>query len=577
MALESFYGGKQGISPVIKASFWFIDKNDPAYQAKISKWSAYEGNLKNYFETLVQTKNIFGITSKDITSATSSNKLKWTEKLLQPFTMEECLSRIDYKDVWYGELCIIDAENHLNPNHGKLFRRTLRKWENSARNTEDTLHAEYIGTLTGPAGGIPNIKFGSINEMRKEAAGLAPTLDTDNVTVPMDVSHWQYAYPDNRGRSNSSTVTYANIRDDETPAIATDDYNNISVLGSNKAEHNITLVPGQREVDSNNSSEGYFPNSTASKNNKSYEYYDEIKYTWCNVRRTLTDNTVDDSWIYLGFQIPYPSFEVDRVEELYTYNNNVLIYDQQGRDNKKHPFYHHLTFHIPRGTRGIGPEELFIVGKDGHNKPDKPLYDFNSIYYDQSTDTYQLIDDPQIVTPSIDTYWVAKWVLYNPKTEVDEDRDIIYQYLGSYRDIDSVELNTSDDDPEKSGTVTVNYSDGSSVQFDRALTWIKRVNIVASNDQITARDYGHFIIEFNNNKLTDIDVVLPLIKAITYTDSTGQITFNHANGLEITTGDIIYTKSWSVDDRGKFTGVKKHYSYWRISIFTLAFCFTLWW
>jgi hypothetical protein len=35
MALESFYGGKQGISPVIKARFKYESTEDEAYQARL--------------------------------------------------------------------------------------------------------------------------------------------------------------------------------------------------------------------------------------------------------------------------------------------------------------------------------------------------------------------------------------------------------------------------------------------------------------------------------------------------------------------------------------------------------------
>jgi hypothetical protein len=34
MALESFYGGKQGVSPVIKARFKYVDTDDLAYIAR---------------------------------------------------------------------------------------------------------------------------------------------------------------------------------------------------------------------------------------------------------------------------------------------------------------------------------------------------------------------------------------------------------------------------------------------------------------------------------------------------------------------------------------------------------------
>jgi hypothetical protein len=46
MSLESFYGGKQGISPVIKNHFKYIDTQDPAYQVALNKEGTTELDLK---------------------------------------------------------------------------------------------------------------------------------------------------------------------------------------------------------------------------------------------------------------------------------------------------------------------------------------------------------------------------------------------------------------------------------------------------------------------------------------------------------------------------------------------------
>ena len=73
MSLESFYGGKPGISPVIRKSFKYVDTNDPAYMS---------------------------LTSDQRTTAEDNNEI-----------METCFAKSDYTDVWYGELAIIDAEN----------------------------------------------------------------------------------------------------------------------------------------------------------------------------------------------------------------------------------------------------------------------------------------------------------------------------------------------------------------------------------------------------------------------------------------------------------------------------------
>ena len=47
MALESFYGGKPGFSPVIKARFKYINDEDPAYQDALTNGSD-TATLKEY-------------------------------------------------------------------------------------------------------------------------------------------------------------------------------------------------------------------------------------------------------------------------------------------------------------------------------------------------------------------------------------------------------------------------------------------------------------------------------------------------------------------------------------------------
>lgn len=147
MSLESFYGGKQGISPVIKNSFEFIDTNDFAYQAALEA----------------------GKTASE----------------LLPFTMDSCFANANYKDVWYDELCIIDTVNKNNPNNGKIFRRTLK----GAGDTGTNLCAEYVGRIVGPAGTNPFLSFGNFNFInnkgKKENIDLAPEMQ---VSYPIDAN-----------------------------------------------------------------------------------------------------------------------------------------------------------------------------------------------------------------------------------------------------------------------------------------------------------------------------------------------------------------------------------------------------
>lgn len=121
MSLESFYGGKQGISPVIKNSFQYVDTNDPAYLAAISA----------------------GASVSELASK----------------TMDVMLSNSNYEDVWYNELCIIDTVNKNNKNNGKIYRRTLK-----GRGDTDLPNrsAEYLGQIVGPAGSNPSMVFGDL-------------------------------------------------------------------------------------------------------------------------------------------------------------------------------------------------------------------------------------------------------------------------------------------------------------------------------------------------------------------------------------------------------------------------------
>jgi hypothetical protein len=92
MALESFYGGRPGITPVIKGQFATITEMDAAFAQGDS-----------------------------------------------------------YTKIWYNELCLIDPKNKNNADNGKLFRRTLK----GAGDTGEAKCAEYLGRIVGASGANP--------------------------------------------------------------------------------------------------------------------------------------------------------------------------------------------------------------------------------------------------------------------------------------------------------------------------------------------------------------------------------------------------------------------------------------
>ena len=101
--MDSFYGGKQGVSFVIKASFASID------------------DMVNNFKGKDNNKN---------------------------------------RDVWFGEYCLIDTVNKNDKDNGKIFRRGI------ATSTNDKLGgAEYIGQIVGPSSGTPLFQFDTLDNV----------------------------------------------------------------------------------------------------------------------------------------------------------------------------------------------------------------------------------------------------------------------------------------------------------------------------------------------------------------------------------------------------------------------------
>ena len=541
MALESFYGGKQGVSPVIKARFKYINKEDQAYIDRLADgttnltaeefiWLRDTNKLPDKFNsykdyTYEQFKKGDVINSATTPPEKIDKEITWTEDLLKPFTMDECLRDVNYTDVWYGELCIIDTDSKYNPNNGKLYRRTLKQVDNRTARTEDTRYAEYIGQIVGPTGGTPKFDFGSLNTERQKAAGVAKTYDTD--VTPINTDGWQYSYKQN----NTNKMVTKPPNSYEEIAISEAGFNN-----NNQA--NIQMVPGK---DGNN-------------------FHDTIRYTWCNVIRKDEEGKDQDTWIYLGFEIPYITYQYEHVLENYTYDEEAF-YDRSTtpNDNPYHPFHKHYEFHIPRGARGIGPESIFVVGKDRKTRP-TTLYAFDAITYDQTTDQYSVDNNKKLAAnqPTEETYWVAKWRLYNSKMTTITD---VYQYLGAYNDIASIVLNDGNNGRSQDGNVIVNYSDGSSITFTKALTWITAATLDTNGSTEANRnrtEYGNIKIEFNNDKIATIDEYLPLIRSITYNQAAGTITSKYANGtdngLNITaTGNLDYVNNLQIDARKTIT------------------------
>lgn len=165
MALESFYGGKPGYSPIIKSTFKYISEDDTRYQ---------------------------NLTSDQKTTALRNHEV-----------MNSCFQDPTYTDVWYGELCIIASDSMYDSNNGKIFRRTLKK-QSSEDELYSNLYAEYLGQIVGMPGGLPKVVFTKIDDIKTKAETA-----TNDVWYPTGIeSGSNFIQTSNQPITDSSSYPY---------------------------------------------------------------------------------------------------------------------------------------------------------------------------------------------------------------------------------------------------------------------------------------------------------------------------------------------------------------------------------
>ena len=434
MSLESFYGGKQGVSPVVKARFKYVDTNDPAY--------------------LRQIDNGFSADS------------------LKSEVMDACFADVSYEDVWYGQLAIIDTTNKRNPNNGKLFRRVLPRTESEVEEG-GTLHGEYIGRIVGPSEGYPKIRFGSINnitnQIEKDGNGSTP-----DKTV-------EYNFPTKNG------------------IIDTDNFDEVdpAVLEANK--ENNQLISGLNK--------------------------NSIHYSWVNVRNNI-DGEDQESYVYLGFQIPYTYFDfnfnaIDWKNDSLSHNwDNKTAYEDGSQ-----PFYQKRTFGIPRGVKGNGVGfltrttfgEFINSGKEGATEI---LYDFKDLY-EESTGKFDIKDYqgeyPQFEEDNLtedSAILVYTFYMYDSTYNNDNKTKIVTCYFGKITDIESIEL-------KNNGSFEIKYSSGTSEVLN-TLKWIKKTEMFSSKDNNDIKD--SIRITYNTDEKEEFSPLrfLESLQIVTNTDQTAK-------------------------------------------------------
>ena len=65
-----------------------------------------------------------------------------------------------YRDVWYGEYCLIDTPNKNDADNGKIYQRDIATSNNASGK-------KYIGQIVGPSSGTPYFQMNTIEEVEK--------------------------------------------------------------------------------------------------------------------------------------------------------------------------------------------------------------------------------------------------------------------------------------------------------------------------------------------------------------------------------------------------------------------------
>lgn len=353
--MESFYGGRQGASIVIKARFKYVtDQTENG----------------NYIDPY------YGIAYNKATALPEGTERTQALNSLAAETMTVQLSDPNYTEVWYNEYCIIDPDNKNNTNNGQIYRRTLK-----SSNDEDPIGsvAEYIGQIVGPAGSSPQLgDFTSVTALQNSFAAERESLDTDDV------------------------LTYVGINDEwtvATPGHLPDTPMKIQSLGSA-----ANFIPG-------NNTTLYTDNTITAGDGQ--HYIQHGGYGWYNIRKNT--DTSDVSKVYLGFDIPYYVTEFARGQALDFTASPALNKTINTTTAVKAPFYEKYLVDIPRGVTGGWLNNFRFITTTSANQ----YYAFTAanLTYTPSTGTYTRGSTKATNAKGQDV-WLADFSYYKPDGSV---------------------------------------------------------------------------------------------------------------------------------------------------------------
>lgn len=438
--MESFYGGRQGASIVIKARFKYITDQ--------------QKNNNNENSSYIDPYYDIALTA--LTTGESAISETDAKAILAPDTMTVQLNDPSYTNVWYNEYCIIDSDNKNNTNNGKIYRRTLK-----SVNDEDPVGsvAEYIGQIVGPAGSSPQL--GDVVSV----SALTQKFNTDKGNLNIDDV---LTYIGEQRTIDGELV--------EKWTIAKGD-------GFDPPMKIRPLISGTNLIPGNTQTNGV--------------YVQQGNYGWYNIRKNTSDT--DTSLVYLGFDIPYYVTEFENGNVLsYAETATTVTKTINTGQTPTAPFYEKYQINVPRGVPGAWIDNLQWVTTSSANQ----YHSLSSLIYEAPSQANEWTDSWSIpnntAKPSINintSVWICDFHWFNKDGQ---KRDIPNLYIGKYKAIKNITL-----DNDGTLTIEYTDNSSATSFGNNKITWITDALVVTGSENDTLDRYiGHLLVKFNNNDIT---------------------------------------------------------------------------
>lgn len=184
-----------------------------------------------------------------------------------------------YTKIWYGEHCIIDTPNKNNPDNGKIFRRGINYATTTTSSIKNSL-TECIGQIVGPSSGTPSFIINELKQNKDQQYELPKEASVKETSVKVLIDNKVY---DGFLRESSSeqpaAITFKEGSKEEPNNQATYKWKNIRVDATDQNESNSWFgveltIPTQTNVFSAESVSPYVSGELC-KTTKVNDFYQE--------------------------------------------------------------------------------------------------------------------------------------------------------------------------------------------------------------------------------------------------------------------------------------------------------------